>query len=108
MKLLPSLRQKKRYIVFEIISSKVFPLSDIESEVTLGLQRFLGELGMSRAMPMFVKEKYKNQKFIIKVNHTAVDECKAGIILIQKIKGVPVSMRSIIMSGSLKKASSHL
>ena len=108
MKLLPSLRQKKRYVVFEVISSKVFSLSEIEKEVTVALLQFLGELGLSKAMPLFVKEKYKNQKFIIKVNHTAVDECKAGVILLQKIKNEPVILKSIITSGSLKKASSYL
>ena len=108
MKLRPSLRQKKRYLAFELISSRAFPFADVEKEVFASLHHFLGDLGMAKAAPMLVKEKYKNQKFIIKVNHTAVDECKAGIMLLRKVKEFPVIPKSIITSGTLKKASSYL
>ena len=94
--------------MFEIISSATFLLADVEKEVMAVLHQFLGDLGVARAGPLFVKEKYKNQKFIIKVNHTAVDECKAGIVLVKKIKNTPVIIKSVITSGSLKKASSYL
>lgn len=108
MKLLPSLRSKKRYIVFEIHSSRIFPFSEVRQEVEEGLLRFLGELGMAKAGVLFVKEKYKNQRFIIKVSHTMIDECRAGVILIKKIKNTPVLMRSLVVSGTLKKASTYI
>lgn len=108
MKLLPSLRQKKRYVVFEIHSPKTFSFSEVKEEAENALRQFLGQLGMAKAGIMFVKEKYKNQRFILKVNHTMVDECKAGVMLIKKIKNIPVITRSVVVSGTLKKASSYL
>ena len=105
MRLLPSLRQKKRYIVFEIISKKKFVFKEVKEEVDKALLLFLGQLGLAKASPLMLKEKYKDNKFMIKVNHKYVDECKTTMTLIKKIKNTPVIIRSIKTSGILKKAS---
>lgn len=108
MGLLPSLKQKKRYVVFSVISKGNFTLGEISDAVEKALLHFLGEFGVAKASPMMIKEKFKNQKFIIKVNHHAVDECKTALMLITKIKNEPVVMRSVTTSGTLKKASQAL
>lgn len=107
MKLLPSLKQKKRYIVFEIIGEK-FNVEEVKTAVEEALLLFLGQLGMAKTAPMFLKEKFKENKFIVKINHKFVDECKSALILIKKIKNKEVMVRSIITSGILKKASKYL
>ncbi len=104
MKLLPSLKQKKRYISFQIISEQSFTPAEIQQEVEQALLLFLGQLGIAKASPLFLKEKTKNNKFIIKVNHTWVDQSKTALILIKKIKNHPVIIKSITTSGTLKKA----
>ena len=104
MKLLPSLKQKKRYLVFEI--SENIPESSLKEEVSQALYEFVGTLGVSKMSPLFVKQ--KNNRFIIKVNHKYVDECKSALILIKKIKNKPVIVKSIITSGTIKKASTFL
>ena len=108
MKLLPSLKQKKRYIVFEIISDKIFTANEVQKEVDEALQSFLGRLGISKSSPMFLKERYKDNKFIIKVNHKYVDECISAVILMRKIKTTPVIIKSMVTSGTLKKVSKYL
>ena len=107
MKLLPSLRQKKRYIVFEILSKEQFSFSDAKKAVDETLLLFLGQLGLAKALPMMLKEKYKNNTFLLKINNKYVDQAKSAVILIKKIKNEPVILRSIITSGTLKKASSY-
>lgn len=107
MKLLPSLKQKKRYIVFEIIGEK-FSIEEVKTAVEEALLLFLGQLGLAKTAPMFLKEKFKDNKFIVKINHKFVDECKSALILIKKIKNKEVMVRSIITSGTLKKASKYL
>jgi RNase P/RNase MRP subunit POP5 len=104
MKLLPSLKQKKRYIIFEV-SEKVSEL-DLKEEVSQALFEFVGTLGVSKMSPLFVK--YKNNKFIMKINHKYVDEAKSALILIKTIKNKPVTIKSIITSGTIKKASLSL
>jgi len=106
MKLLSSLKQKKRYVVFEL--SKTFPVKDVKDAVEFALKDFLGQLGLSKSSPMFLKEKCKDNKFIMKVNHKWVDEVKSALILIKKIKNTSIIVKSITTSGTLKKASLKL
>lgn len=110
MKLKPSLKQKKRYVLFEIQASKLFSLAEVAEAIDSSLLRFLGEFGMAKASPQLVKEKWsdKKQRFVLKVNHNHVDELKAAVILNKKIKNTPILIRSIVTSGTLKKISSHL
>lgn len=108
MKLRPSLKQKKRYIVFEIQSTETFSVNDIQKEVDAALLLFLGQLGLAKSSPMFLKEKCKDNKFIVKVNHNWVDEAVSALILIKTIKKKPVLLRSVVVSGTIKKASSYL
>ena len=104
MKLLPSLKQKKRYLVFEV-SENVLE-SDLKEEVSQALYSFVGQLGVAKISPLFVK--YKNNRFILKVNHKYVDETKSALILIKTIKNKAVIVKSIITSGTIKKASLSL
>ena len=110
MKLLPALKQKKRYLVFEVIADKSFSFSYISEQIEKDLLLFWGHLGLSRAVPMFVKEKFnKNtQRFLIKVNHKHVDELKAALALSKSIKNTSTIIKSIVTSGTLKKASTYL
>ena len=108
MKLLPSLRQKKRYIAFEIKSPAQFSFSEVKEDIEQGLLLFFGQLGLARAAPLLLEEKYKNNKCILKINHKYVDECRAALILIKKIKNKPVIIQSITVSGILKKASARM
>lgn len=111
MKLLPSLKQKKRYVLFEIISEKEkkFSLEEVQEEINSTLKSFWGELGLSRAAPLFIKEKFdfEKQRFLIKVNHKYPEELKAALTLNKKIKNTPVIIKSITTSGTIKKAVSR-
>ncbi len=104
MKLIPSLRQKKRYILFEIQAEKEFTVFEVQEAVQFALHDFLGQLGLAKASPLFLKEKFGKNHFTLKVNNNYVDEVKSAVILIKKIKNTPVLLRSITTSGMLKKA----
>ncbi len=110
MKLLPSLKQKKRYVVFEIISDKKYSFPEIREAVEEALQFFFGHLGLAKSSPLLIGEKFnaEKQRFIVKVNHKYVDELKAALALSKKIKNTPIIIKSIITSGTLKKAGSYL
>ncbi|MBI4983266.1 ribonuclease P protein component 2 [Candidatus Woesearchaeota archaeon] len=110
MKLLPSLRQKKRYVVFEVVSTHKFSLAEIKAMAEEAWLGFLGQLGTARATPMIIEEKYnpETQRFMVKVNHNFVDELKAALTLSKSIKNTPVIVKSIVVSGTIKKASASL
>lgn len=108
MKLSPSLRQKKRYVAFEVLAEHALPREELAQEVGQVLNTFLGQWGRAKASPMLLKEKFHQNRFIIKINHQYVDELKAALLLSKKVKNQPVIIRSVITSGTLKKASSYL
>ena len=90
MKLLPTLKQRKRYVLFQIIANKKISLHDFEEEVHFALHQFFGDLGLARATPQFIKEKFdlEQQTFLFKINHKYVDELKSALILIKQIKNI--------------------
>jgi ribonuclease P/MRP protein subunit POP5 len=105
--ILPSLREKKRYLVFEIISeNKLDNPSIISKEITEKCSRFLGEMGMAKAGILILNDKYnkEKQKGIIKVNNKMLNELKAALCLIKEINNTQVIVKSAGVSGILKKA----
>ena len=108
MKLLPALKQKKRYIAFKAVSEAKLSTTDLKTAVNDAILHYLGQFGIAQSSPEFLKEKCKNNHFIVKVNHKYVDHIKSALLLIKKIKNKPVIIQSITTSGTLKKASSYL
>ena len=106
MKLLPSLRQKKRNLVFEIIAKKDFTAFEIDEAIKEAIKSFIGELGLAKAAPLFIK--LNGNTFIIKVNHQYVDQVKASLALIKTIKNSSILFKSLITTGTIKKANEVL
>ena len=99
---LPSLREKKRYIAFEVQTEKAFGLEHVKKSIEQSMKGFLGDLGMARAGVLFLLD-WKQNKGIIKVNTKYVDEVKASLALVQEIAQEKAIIRSIGVSGALEK-----
>ncbi len=107
IKILPTLREKTRYLAFEIISDhKIKDFKAISKEIQAQSLLFLGQLGLAKAGMRILPEKWnlELQKGIIKVNHKHVDELKSSLTLIEKINNKKVVIKSTGVSGILKKA----
>ena len=100
--LLPSLREKKRYLVFEVISKKGFT-SMPDKEIKESMRKLHGEIGLGKAGLIFLKNKWNEmlQRGIIKVNYKYVDQLRAALCSFNKGDAI---MRSVGVSGILKKA----
>jgi ribonuclease P/MRP protein subunit POP5 len=104
---LPSLREKKRYLVFEIISEhKIDNVESIEITILNQCNKYLGEMGMAKAGLLFLKDKFNktNQKGIIRVNNKMLDNLKSSLCFIKNIGKEEVIIKSVGVSGILKKA----
>lgn len=97
--ILPSLREKKRYIAYEIVSEKPLKRDTHLRGVNDGLMRFLGHLGGAKAGIMRIKD--KSNKGILRVNNTMVDAVKTGLSLIKNIDGNKVLIKTTRVSGTL-------
>lgn len=94
---MPSMREKKRYIVFEIENKASKKL--VFDIVNKALNEFLGILGMSKVNPVIMEDKFNGKKGIIRINHKYKDEVIVALGLIKELK-----IKVIGVSGILKKA----
>lgn len=105
--ILPSLREKKRYLVFEVLSKdRIKDISKVSNAIMHYSLQFMGQLGVAKAgiIPLQNKWNPELQKGIIKVGHKHVDALKAALMLATKIDDKEVIFRSIGVSGILNKA----
>ena len=104
---LPSLREKKRYLVFEVISKdKIKSFDAVSNAIWQSCMQFMGQLGAAQAgiMPLENKWNSETQKGIMKVSNKYLNHAKASLIFANKIEGKDVIFRSVGVSGILKKA----
>jgi ribonuclease P/MRP protein subunit POP5 len=101
--LLPTLKEKKRYVVFEAISDIELGLGCVRDEIMKKFSLLLGNLGSAKAGLIFMDD-WKNNKGIVRVNNRYVDYVKACFCLINQVNGTNAIIRSIGVSGILNKA----
>jgi len=107
--LLPSLKERIRYLAFEIISeSKINNFKEIAKEISYNISKFMGDYGMAYASIHILADKFKNNKGIIKVNYLYLDHLRASLALIRELSQKKVIIRSLKASGTLKKASKFI
>jgi len=105
--LLPSLREKKRYIAFEITGAKKNP-SSVARVIEKSLRSLVGDQGMGRTGYYFVNDTFTGNKGTFKVSNTAVDSSRAALSLITEVDNEQVIVRSLGVSGILKKAKKYI
>jgi len=64
LKLLPSLRERKRYVCFQVISENPISYSDLEEAIWNHLLDFYGEFGVSLILPWIHKELWNEKQQI--------------------------------------------
>jgi len=104
---LPSLREKKRYLVFNIVSKKnIKSFSEVSELVWQASLRFLGEIETAKAGIWVLPDKWnpKKQKGIIKVNNNYLDKLKTALALIKNFKKQQIVIKSVSVSGMINKA----
>ena len=102
--LLPCLKERKRFVVYQILSEHNFTALEADKAISEATKDYLGILGLSKAGITHLKERYNNNKGIIRVNNKFVDEVKASLTLIKMIDKKKATVRSLGVSGILKKA----
>ncbi len=103
--LIPSLREKKRYLAFEVVSESILSKKSVMLSIKLKINQALGTFETAKAGIMFLPDKYNQQKQrgILKVNHDYLDKVKASLCLIKKIDNQKAIVRSLSASGMINK-----
>ena len=102
--LLPSLREKKRYLVFKTHSKKPITKEKISKAITSAVLNYVGIKGAAQAGINILNNKYNQQTGIVRVSHKSVNDLKTSLALIKNIDNEPVIFQTIGVSGILKKA----
>jgi len=105
--LLPTLRTKKRYVVYETLSDETVKHSEVVDAIKSSYKEGFGLFGLSEAGLMDTKI-FKERRGIIKVNNKQLDKLKVSMALIKNIGKKKLIVRSVRVSGILKKAKSVL
>lgn len=102
--MLPSLKEKKRYLSFEIVSKNNFSAEQAAKAVSESTLQLMGTLECGKAGILFLKDKYQNNAGVVKSGHRYVDKVRTALALIKDIDSKEVVFRTRIVSGTLKKA----
>ena len=102
----PTLREKQRYLVFEIISKKEFELGEVVSAIWNSALQTYGEVCVSSFslwIPGNLYDKTK-KKGIAKCNHNSVEQMRSVLATIKEIEGNPVCFMVTGVTGTIKSA----
>jgi RNase P/RNase MRP subunit POP5 len=104
--LLPTQRQKKRFIRFVINSDTPFSYEQFSSAFLKQLERYLGVIDMGLFGIWLLKDQFseKNQEGIIRVSIKGQEKTCAALALIDEIQRQPTHIEVRKVSGTLKGA----
>ena len=103
---MPSFRERKRYVVFEIISKKESSAENFSRAFEKAASKLFGEFGKAKINSKVLIDKWnqKAQIGIMRVNRESVDYARAVFCAMDKIGRSAVIVRSLGVSGTLRKA----
>ncbi|MBC5793385.1 MAG: ribonuclease P protein component 2 [Nanohaloarchaea archaeon] len=101
----PSIRQKKRYVRFNIHSESNFDLGEVVDCFWDAVIDFSGVQGSSKIDPWIIGNTFDEtkQEGVVKVRRSEVESFRAAITLVENIGGEDAFVEVIQVSGSLDK-----
>ncbi len=103
--LLPTLRTKKRYVVYEAVSDRELAHNDIYNSILGSFKECFGIFGLGKAGIMDTRIYNKDLKRgMIKINHNYLDQLRVALGMITKVNGNEAIMHTVGVSGIIKKA----
>jgi ribonuclease P/MRP protein subunit POP5 len=101
-RLMPSLRSKKRYLAFELISEEPVNRGELVREVVSSASALLGDILASECNIHVLGFEAGNG--IIQCSHTKVTETRAALAAITQVNRVRATLHVLGVSGTVKGA----
>jgi len=103
--ILQSLKEKKRYLVYEVISENEKDSNkDRSSEILKKVTNFLGVFESAKAGIQSVEYNKKKQRGVLRVSTKQLDKLRTSLAMVNQLNDEEVMIRTIGVSGILKKA----
>ncbi|HLC51546.1 MAG TPA: Rpp14/Pop5 family protein [archaeon] len=102
----PTLRDRKRYIVFQAFSESKISYEDLSTAVWHSCLNFLGEHGVGDANMNLIKDTFDpdKQTCVLRCSHTSVDGVRTALALIRRIGDSRVVIKVNGISGTIRGA----
>ena len=99
-----SLRGRRRYIAYQVISEDKIIFQDLANSIWHSLLNLLGELGSSQADLWIARDIYdeKRQIGIIRCSHDKVEQVRTALALMERIGDARIVTKVLGISGSIK------
>lgn len=100
----PTLRERDRYVHFQIISEETIGYSDLEAAIWNTLLDFYGEMGVSQTSMWLVRNLWDPQKQsgVIKCNNLSVPQVIAGLGFISRLGESRILVKILKVSGTIR------
>jgi RNase P/RNase MRP subunit POP5 len=104
LKRLPSMREKKRYVVFRVISEQPVDYAAARDALWNSMTHWIGEAGLGRAGIRIVRNLWRggDQSGFVQASPKYVDAVKVAMSLIHQIGDQRVIFQSLRVSGTIK------
>ena len=99
----PTLRDKQRYIAFQVIGERAFKKDEIKRAIWDASLKTLGELGTAKAKVWFIKFDEKSQTGILRCDRKYVEEMRFALTMLTQINGSKAIVRTLGVSGTIKR-----
>ncbi len=104
LKSLPSLKEKKRYVIFRIHSESPLNYPNVRDAILDSLANWLGQNEMAKAKIRIIKNLWDGREKIgfISCSNKFVESVKVGLALIHQIGDQRVIFQVVRVSGTIK------
>jgi ribonuclease P/MRP protein subunit POP5 len=102
MKTIPTLREKKRYLAFKIISEEPINRRELTGELLDSICLLFGDTGASEINPALMS--YDGRYGILRCQKDRTSDTRAALACINRVRGGRVSIMVLGISGTVKGA----
>lgn len=102
MRTIPTLREKKRYLAFRIISENTINRGELTGELLDSISLLFGDKGESEINPSLMA--YNGRYGILRCQKDRTSDTRAALACINRIRGGRVSIMVLGISGTVKGA----
>jgi len=104
MKKLPSMRSRKRYVIFKIHSDNPLDYSNVKNAMWHSMENWLGQNELAQAEPRLIKNLWDGRKKtgFLQCSPRYVDQIKMSFALIHQIGDQRVIFQVLRVSGTIK------
>jgi len=104
LKKLPSMKGKKRYIIFRIHTDMELDFENVKNSIWNSLTEWIGEADLGKANVAVIRNLWNSKEYtgFIQCNSKYVDAIKVGLSLIHHVGDAKVIFQTMRVSGTIQ------